>query len=37
MDARQEALARLLGGLDKSELADLQRLAREMGDKRRKR
>ena len=37
MDARQAALARLIGGLDKDELADLQRLARQMGDKRRKR
>jgi predicted transcriptional regulator len=36
MDARQAALARLIGDLDKSELADLQQLAREMG-KRRKR
>ena len=36
MDARQAALARLIGDLDKSELADLQRLARQMGDKRRK-
>src|ERR687896_1654017 len=31
MDARQAALARLIGGLDKAELADLQRLAEEMG------
>lgn len=37
MDARQAALARLIGGLDKDELADLQQLAKEMGDKRRKR
>jgi len=37
MDARQAALARLIGGLDKDELADLQRLASEMGDKRRRR
>ena len=37
MDARQAALAQLIGTLDKRELADLQRLAREMGDKRRKR
>src|SRR5918992_4724354 len=35
MDARRAALARLIGGLDKSELADLQQLARELGDKRR--
>jgi predicted transcriptional regulator len=37
MDARQAALARLIGGLDNDELADLQQLAREMGAKRRKR
>jgi predicted transcriptional regulator len=37
MDARQAALARLIGGLDKEELEDLQALARQMGDKRRKR
>lgn len=37
MDARQAALARLIGDLDKRELADLQRPARQMGDKRRKR
>ena len=37
MDARQAALARLIGGLDNDELADLQQLAREMGEKRRKR
>ena len=37
MDARQAALARLIGGLDKSELAKLQRLARQTGEKRRKR
>jgi predicted transcriptional regulator len=37
MDARQAALARLIGGLDKTELADLQQLAREMRGKRRKR
>ena len=37
MDARQAALARLIGALDKDELADVQQLAREMGRKRRKR
>jgi predicted transcriptional regulator len=37
MDARQAALARLIGGLDKHELADLQQLANEMGEKRRRR
>jgi predicted transcriptional regulator len=37
MDARQAALARLIGSLDKEELADLQALAKQMGDKRRKR
>lgn len=37
MDARQAALARLIGNLDKDELADLQQLAREMSEKRRKR
>ena len=37
MDARQAALAHLFGNLDKGELANLQRLAREMGGKRRKR
>jgi hypothetical protein len=37
MDARQAALARLIGNLDKGELAELQQLAREMGGKRRKR
>lgn len=37
MDARQAALAQLIGNLDKGELADLQQLAREMGGKRRKR
>ena len=37
MDARQAALARLIGGLDKEELADLQQLARQMGEKRRRR
>lgn len=37
MDARQAALARLIGSLEKDELADLQQLAREMGAKRRRR
>jgi predicted transcriptional regulator len=37
MDARQAALARLIGGLDKDALADFQRLASEMDEKRRKR
>jgi predicted transcriptional regulator len=37
MDARQAALARLIGGLDKDEVADLQQLAQEMGAKRRRR
>jgi predicted transcriptional regulator len=37
MDARQAALARLIGGLDKGELEDLQRLAKEMGKARRRR
>lgn len=37
MDARQAALARLIGGLDEHELADLQQLADEMGEKRRRR
>jgi len=37
MDARQAALAQLVGNLDKGELADLQQLAREMGKQRRKR
>jgi predicted transcriptional regulator len=37
MDARQAALARLVGSLDKDELADLQQLAREMLEKRRRR
>lgn len=37
LDARQAALARLIGGLDKDELADLQELAKQMGEKRRKR
>jgi len=37
MDARQAALAQLVGTLDKDELADLQQLARDMSEKRRKR
>jgi predicted transcriptional regulator len=37
LDARQAALARLIGGLGKDELADLQELAKQMGEKRRKR
>jgi predicted transcriptional regulator len=37
MDARQAALARLIGGLDEGELEDLQRLAKEMGKTRRRR
>jgi predicted transcriptional regulator len=37
MDARQAALARLIGELRDDELKDLQRLAREMGNKRRRR
>jgi predicted transcriptional regulator len=37
MDARQAALAQLLGRLDEDELKDLQRLARQMSHKRRKR
>ena len=37
MDARQAALARLIGSLDKGELAGLQQLAREMHATRRKR
>jgi predicted transcriptional regulator len=37
IDARQAALAHLIGGLGKRELADLQQLARDMGKKRRKR
>jgi predicted transcriptional regulator len=36
-DARQAALARLIGGLGKGELADLQQLASQMGEKRRRR
>jgi predicted transcriptional regulator len=37
MDARQAALAQLISGFDKDELADLQQLARKMSAKRRKR
>jgi predicted transcriptional regulator len=37
MDARQAALARLIGDLRDDELEDLQQLAREMGEKRRRR
>jgi predicted transcriptional regulator len=37
LDARQAALARLIGGLGKGELEDLQRLAKEMGKPRRRR
>jgi predicted transcriptional regulator len=37
LDARQAALARLIGDLDKRELADLQQLAKELGSKRRRR
>jgi predicted transcriptional regulator len=36
-DARQVALARLIGDLDKDELAELQQLARELSAKRRTR
>lgn len=36
MDARQAALARLIGDLDKRELEDLQRLARQMRRPRRR-
>jgi predicted transcriptional regulator len=36
-DARQAALARLIADLDKRELSDLQRLAQEVGKRRRKR
>jgi predicted transcriptional regulator len=36
MDARQAALARLIGGLDKAELEDLQRLATQLGEIRRR-
>lgn len=37
MDARQAALARLIGGLDKRELEDLQQLAKKLGSHRRRR
>jgi predicted transcriptional regulator len=37
LDARQAALARLIGGLEKAELQDLQRLAKETGKTRRRR
>jgi predicted transcriptional regulator len=37
MDARQAALARLIGGLEKGELEDLQQKAKEMGATRRRR
>ena len=37
LDARQAALARLVGGLKDSELRDLQQLARDLDVKRRKR
>jgi predicted transcriptional regulator len=33
-DARQVALAQLIGDLDRTELSDLQRLAREVGERR---
>lgn len=36
-DARQTALARLIADLDKGELSELQRLARDVGGKRRQR
>jgi predicted transcriptional regulator len=36
MEARQGALARLIGDLDDAELSDLRQLARETGEKRRK-
>ena len=36
-DARQAALARLIGTMDHDELSDLQRLAAEIGQKRRRR
>ncbi len=35
--ARQAALARLIADLDRGELSELQRMAREVGEKRRKR
>jgi predicted transcriptional regulator len=37
MDARQAALARLIGDLDETELSDLRQLGREMSEKRRRR
>jgi predicted transcriptional regulator len=37
MEARQAALARLIGHLDDAELSDLRQMAREMGSSRRKR
>jgi len=37
MDARQAALARLIGDLDEAELSDLRQLGREMSEKRRRR
>ena len=37
MDARQAAMARLIGDLGDEELEDLQQLAREMGEQRRRR
>ena len=37
MDARQAALARLIGNMGDDELKDLQQLAREMAEKRRRR
>ncbi len=37
MNARQAALARLIGDLDEDELSGLRELAREMGEKRRRR
>jgi predicted transcriptional regulator len=37
MDARQAALAQLVGGLKDGELSDLRQLARELNQKRRKR
>jgi predicted transcriptional regulator len=36
MDARQAALARLIGGLGDDELSDLRQLAREMSERRRR-
>jgi predicted transcriptional regulator len=37
MDARQAALARLIGGMNDAELQDLRQLARKMNEKRRRR